>query len=190
MIVFQRKYVMRGYFGIGVEQISKSFNVGNLFRSAHAFNASFMFTINAQYNQKEARISDTSDSGSHIPLYNFPALNDFILPDKCSLVGVELLNESIDLPSFSHPTCAAYVLGPERGTLSDNLVKRCDYLIKIPSQFCFNLGIAGAIVMYDRIKSLGKFAPRPNRPGGSNQSPPTHIFGDPKFRQRLKKFKE
>src|SRR3546814_2552323 len=29
--------VMRGYFGIGVEGISKPMNVGNLFRSAHAF---------------------------------------------------------------------------------------------------------------------------------------------------------
>ena len=38
---------MRGYFGIGVEGISKSFNVGNLFRSAHAFGASFVFTETA-----------------------------------------------------------------------------------------------------------------------------------------------
>ncbi|MEX2009990.1 MAG: TrmH family RNA methyltransferase, partial [Dongiaceae bacterium] len=28
---------MRGYFGIGVEGISKPMNLGNLMRSAHAF---------------------------------------------------------------------------------------------------------------------------------------------------------
>ena len=38
---------MRGYFGIGVEGISKTMNVGNLFRTAHAFGASFVFTIDA-----------------------------------------------------------------------------------------------------------------------------------------------
>ena len=37
----------RGYFAIGVEGISKAVNLGNLLRSAHAFGASFVFTIGA-----------------------------------------------------------------------------------------------------------------------------------------------
>ena len=36
---------MRGYFGIGVENLSKQMNAGSLFRTAHAFGASFVFTI-------------------------------------------------------------------------------------------------------------------------------------------------
>ena len=43
---------MRGYFGIGVEGISKEMNVGNLFRSAHAFDASFVFTVKAAYTRR------------------------------------------------------------------------------------------------------------------------------------------
>ena len=39
---------MRGYFGIGVEGISKAMNLGNLMRSAHAFGASFFFTVDAR----------------------------------------------------------------------------------------------------------------------------------------------
>ena len=50
---------MRGYFGIGVERVSKPMNVGNLFRSAHAFGASFIFTIDAAYSPRAAK-SDTS----------------------------------------------------------------------------------------------------------------------------------
>ncbi|MEC7466829.1 MAG: TrmH family RNA methyltransferase, partial [SAR324 cluster bacterium] len=38
---------MRGYFGVGLEQSSKPMNAGNLFRTAHAFGASFLFTVNA-----------------------------------------------------------------------------------------------------------------------------------------------
>ena len=33
------------------------------------------------------------------------------LPNDCTLVGVELLDEAIDLPSFRHPLKAAYVFG-------------------------------------------------------------------------------
>ena len=32
---------MRGYFGIGVEGVSKPMNAGNLFRTAHGFGAGF-----------------------------------------------------------------------------------------------------------------------------------------------------
>jgi tRNA C32,U32 (ribose-2'-O)-methylase TrmJ len=50
--------------------------------------------------------------------------------------------------------------------LSAELVERCDYLVRIPCQFCINLAMAGAIVMYDRARSLGRFAERPIHEGG------------------------
>ena len=46
---------MRGYFGVGIEQSSKPMNAGNLFRTAHAFGASFLFTVNADYSVKKAK---------------------------------------------------------------------------------------------------------------------------------------
>jgi tRNA C32,U32 (ribose-2'-O)-methylase TrmJ len=70
------------------------------------------------------------------------------------------------LPSFRHPLQAAYVLGPERGSLSEELLQRCDYTVKIPTSFCVNVAMAGAIVMYDRVKSLAPFAERPVSEGG------------------------
>ena len=99
------------------------------------------------------------------------------LPDRCRLVGVELVDEAIDLPSFRHPIQAAYVLGPERGSLSDPLLARCDYVVKIPTRFCINVAMAGAIVMYDRISHLGRFAERPVREGGPTAPPPVHRHG-------------
>jgi tRNA G18 (ribose-2'-O)-methylase SpoU len=88
-------------------------------------------------------------------------VDELVLPAGCRLVGVELLDEAIDLPSFHHPQRAAYVLGPERGALSPELVARCAYVVRIPTSFCVNLAMAGAIVMYDRVRSLGRFPPRP-----------------------------
>jgi len=156
---------MRGYFAVGVEGISKGFNLGNLVRTAHAFGASFFFTINASVNYAEIKSSDTSHADIHLPFYAYKNLAEFSLPKDCALVGVELLDEATELPSFRHPARAAYVLGPEKGSLSPELVKRCDHIVKIPAKFCVNVGVAGALVMYDRMISLGSFAERPVRTG-------------------------
>ena len=157
---------MRGYFGIGVEGINKPFNVGNLFRSAHAFDASFVFTIAATYRRADGSQTDTSDTLGNLPFYSFPTLADLMLPKGCALVGVELHDEASELPSFTHPRCAAYVMGPEKASLSPGLVARCDHLIRIPTKFCLNVGIAGVVVMYDRLLTLGRFPDRPIMPGG------------------------
>jgi tRNA G18 (ribose-2'-O)-methylase SpoU len=88
------------------------------------------------------------------------------LPQGCKLVGIELIEGAIDLPSFRHPLRAAYVLGPEQGSLSEPLLARCDYVVRIPTSFCVNVAMAGAIVMYDRTRTLARFADRPMREGG------------------------
>ena len=149
----------RGYFGIGAERISKPLNLGNLIRSAHAFGASFVFTIGAHPDAFDFT-SDTSKSLTRLPYYHWQNVDDLSLPEDCRLVGVELMGESEDLPSFRHPLKAAYVLGPERGALSPRLVALCDHLVRIPTAFCINVAMAGAIVMYDRVRTLGRFAPR------------------------------
>ena len=114
----------RGYFGIGAEGISKSANVGALLRTGHAFGAAFCFTIGSGWDSRAARTADTSHTELHVPLWRFPTLADLALPRGCVLVGVELLEDAVDLPSFRHPLNAAYVLGPERAGLSPALRER------------------------------------------------------------------
>ena len=160
---------MRGYFGIGVEGISKEQNVGTIARSAHSFGAQFFFTIAPAVDVEKIRLTDTSDSFDHVPYHQYEDVQSMALPDKCTLVGVELMEGSIELPSFRHPLRAAYVLGPEMGSLSPGLVEKCDHIIKIPMSFCVNVGVAGALVMYDRLLSMGKFADRPVRAGGPTE---------------------
>jgi tRNA G18 (ribose-2'-O)-methylase SpoU len=180
---------MRGYFGIGAERISKPMNIGSLFRSAHAFGASFMFTVATVYPRDEGGKADTSDAQGHVPFYGFPDVASIVLPRGCVLVGVEIADDAIDLPSFHHPRCAAYVFGPERGALSPEMAKRCEFLVRIPTRFSVNVGIAGAIVMYDRLLSLGRFARRPQRPGGPAEPLPEHVFGGPVLRRRMEAFR-
>jgi len=162
---------MRGYFAIGAEGINKGFNLGNLVRTSHAFGASFFFTVGASVNYAEIKSTDTSHADIHLPFYAYKSIEEFTLPKDCALIGVELIDDSIDMPSFRHPLRAAYILGPEKGSLSPEMVKRCDHIVKIPTKFCVNVGIAGAIVIYDRMISLGGFAERPVRVGGKVTQP-------------------
>lgn len=173
---------MRGFFAIGVERISKPMNVGNLMRSAHGFGASFFFTIDAHENVAKVK-SDTSKAPDHLPYYQWDTLDDMKFPEGCQLVGVELLDDAVDLPSFRHPVRAAYVLGPERGSLSPELQSLCDHIVKIPTSFCTNVATAGAIIMYDRMISFGRFADRPVRAGAPPRPLPAHTHGT----QRLRK---
>ena len=150
---------MRGYFAIGVEGGNKLGNLGNLMRTAHGFGASFVFTIGGEHFKKSH--SDTSRVSNDVPLYRFETLEDLLLPDKCQKVAIELTDEAIDLPSFNHPRCVAYLLGPERGSLSPETLAACDHVIRIPTSFCLNQATAGAVVMYDRICQLGHWPARP-----------------------------
>ncbi len=172
---------MRGYFAIGAEGISKAMNLGNLVRSAHAFGASYVFLVDAAYGLNTAR-SDTSHSLHQLPVYDYPDPASLDLPRGCRLVGVELVDDAIELPSFRHPLQAAYVFGPERGSLSVSMQERCDYLIRIPTRFCINLAVAGAVVMYDRLLCHGRFADRPVRSGGPESMRPQHVHGAPVLR--------
>ena len=174
----------RGYFGIGVEGVSKSANVGALLRTGHAFGAAFCFTVGSGWDARASRLADTADTPSHVPLWRVPSVGALELPQGCVLVGIELLDDATDLPSFRHPLNAAYVLGPERAGLSDALLARCRHVVRIPTRFALNLAVAGALVLYDRLLQHGRFA---ERPVGSMATPlelaPRTGHGPPKFRR-------
>jgi tRNA G18 (ribose-2'-O)-methylase SpoU len=177
---------MRGYFAVGVDGVSKPMNLGNLVRISHAFGASFFFTVDARVRMADA-MSDTSAAQGHMPLYHFGSADEFRMPSGCDLVGVEITEDAVELPSFRHPLRAAYVFGAERMSLSPAMLARCKYVVKIPMRFSINVGMAGAIVLYDRTLSLGKFPARPVGAGGPDRKtevPPLHHWGAPIIRTR------
>jgi tRNA G18 (ribose-2'-O)-methylase SpoU len=175
----------RGYFGVGAEGVSKSANIGALLRTGHAFGASFCFTIGTGWDSRAARTADTSDTPLHVPMWRYPTLEEMSLPRGCALVGVELLDDALDLPSFRHPLNAAYVLGPERAGLSAALLRRCDHVVRIPTRFALNLAVAGALVLYDRLLQRGRFAERPVGSRGAVQTLPATGHGPPRFRKTI-----
>src|ERR1700684_1503389 len=176
----------RGYFGIGAEGVSKSANIGALLRTGHAFGASFCFTIGSGWDSRAARSAGAADPPLHVPMWRYPTLAEMALPRGCALVGIELLEDAVDLPSFRHPLSTAYVLGPERAGLSAALLERCDHVVRIPTRFSLNLAVAGALVLYDRLLQHGRFA---DRPVGSMGSVVSAVgasgHGPPRFRRTI-----
>ena len=169
---------MRGYFGIGIEGVSKPINVGNLMRSANAFGASFIFTVGANCDVSTSA-SDTSDTTGQVPFYSFESIEDMLLPAGCALIGVEIDKTAVELPSFRHPRRAAYVLGMERIGLTQTMIECCDYLVKIPTKFSLNLATAGGILMYDRMLTMRRFSDRPVVTSGKPVKLDKHVFGTP-----------
>ena len=151
---------MRGYFGVGAEGLSKEMNLGALMRTAHAFGASFLFTVEATPKLRNVARSDTSKSADQVPYYCWDTINDMALPRGCVLVGIEITEEAFDLPTFRHPMQCAYILGSERHGLSQAMLSGCHAVVRIPTRFSLNVGLAGALVMYDRQLSMGGFGDR------------------------------
>ncbi len=174
----------KGYAAIGVEGGSKARNIGAVLRTAHAFDAAFVFLVASRFSKREVMQSDTSKSINQRPLYLFDTSRDLALPQGCQLVGVEMTEDAGDLPSFHHPRMAAYILGSERMGLSDEMISLCDHVIKIPTQFSLNLAVTGALVLYDRLQSLGRFAPRPMMPGAADNTTITPDFGKPLWHKK------
>ena len=180
---------MRGYFAVGVDGISKPMNLGNLIRISHAFGASFFFTVAGRVKLADA-MSDTSSAAGHMPLYQFGSVEEVRLPQGCVLVGVEITEEAVELPSFRHPLRAASVFGAERFSISPAMLARCSHVVKIPTKFSINVGMAGAITLYDRLLTHGRFSERPMRPGGPPahaKVPPSSNWGAPLIRKSKEK---
>ncbi len=178
----------RGYFGIGVEGVSKSANVGALLRTAHAFGAAFCFVVGAGFDARAGRLADTADSPDTSRSGASPISIRSAFPESCVLVGVELLDDATDLPSFRHPLNAAYVLGPERSGLSPEMLRCCRHVVRIPTRFALNLAIAGALVLYDRLLQHGRFAERPvgshlGSRSSASAAPVASGHGPPRFRR-------
>ncbi|MBA7676169.1 hypothetical protein ES703_84410 [subsurface metagenome] len=144
---------MRGYVGIGVLNMKNALNYGTLFRSALCFNVDFIFLVGKRFRKQ---CSDTVRAERHIPLFEYQSISDFFdhIPYDCQPVGVEITEEARDLVGFIHPERAVYILGPEDGSLPEEVTKRCVAVIKIPTSFCLNVAVAGSIVLYDRMVKM------------------------------------
>ena len=175
---------MRGYFGIGIEGVSKPMNLGSLLRTAHAFGASFLFTIGGLVQRRQIENADTSSAMANLPLHEFRISPAFSCRAAAGLSAWSCC------PTRS--TCRASATRPRPPTCSGPSAPACRRRSRsaaisssaFPTRFCVNLAIAGALVMYDRMVCLGRFAERPVRVGGASRPPLPHAHGEPLWQSK------
>lgn len=142
---------MRGYFGVAVYRPKTSVNIGSLWRSASLFGASFLATVACRYQRQP---SDTEKATLHTPLVHYREFDDLIehVPHGCPIVAVELDPRAVELPRFTHPERALYLLGAEDDGLPPWLLDRCHFLVQIPTALprSMNVACAGSVVMAHR----------------------------------------
>lgn len=138
-----------GYFGIGIFHGQSEENIGTLWRSALILGADFIFTVGRRYAKQR---SDTPKTPRHIPLFHFDTWDDFLkhIPYDCPVCAVELDERSVSLPEYKHPERCIYLLGAEDHGIPQDVLHRCRDIIQIPGKICYNVAVAGSIVMYDR----------------------------------------
>lgn len=154
----------RGYWGVGLYQPKKQFNVGTLLRNAHAFNAAFCFMVGQRFPRQA---TDTARAWRHMPIYRYSDMDDLLahLPYECALIGVELADRAIELPRFTHPERAAYLLGTEDDGLPPDVLARCKHVVCIPNvAHSLNVASVGTVVMYDRAAKRGSRVSGERRP--------------------------
>lgn len=141
----------RGFFGIGVYYPKTEQNIGTLMRTAFLYDAAFVFTIGRRYR---TQASDTPKTKLHVPLFHFDTFDDAVrhFPEGAPLIGVELDPRGQQLPGFSHPERAVYLLGAEDNGLPQDVIERCDSMVEIPTiqPRSMNVATAGSIILYDR----------------------------------------
>lgn len=139
----------RGYFGIGIFNGKTAANIGTLWRSAAILGADFIFVIGRRY-QKQC--SDTMKTPRHIPLFQYEDWDDFFrhTPYDCPVVAVEIDENATPLEEFKHPERCVYLLGAEDHGIPKNLLERCQDVVMLRGAYCYNVAVAGSIVMYDR----------------------------------------
>ncbi len=142
---------MRGFFAIGVSHPKTEQNIGTLLRSAHLFEAAFVFTVGQRYRRQS---TDTPKTSLHTPLLHFATTADLVehLPYGAPLVGVELDPRAVPLGRFDHPERAVYLLGAEDHGLTPDERDPCHHFVQIetPRPQSMNVAAAGTVLLHHR----------------------------------------
>jgi tRNA G18 (ribose-2'-O)-methylase SpoU len=144
----------RGFACIALDRPQDGVNVGHTLRAALGFTARMVILGNKDESINVRKLStDPGRAYRHIPVLEVTDIFD-VLPQDCVPIAVELTDDAVDLTTFVHPERACYIFGPENGSVSPEILAKCEHVVKIPTTMSLNLGMTVNIVMYDRLAKL------------------------------------
>jgi len=143
---------------IGLIHPKSPTNVGAIMRAAGCYGVESIFYTGDRYERAEKYNTDTKNAGLRIPLRKVDDLT-LCATSKTKIVCVELVLGASLLPSFEHPDDVIYIFGPEDNTIDQDILKKADSVVYVPTVGCMNLAATVNVVLYDRLaKSDLRFA--------------------------------
>ncbi|MDO6445818.1 RNA methyltransferase [Colwellia sp. 1_MG-2023] len=135
---------------IGLTNPKSPSNVGAVMRAAGCYGVNQVVYTGQRYQQAAKFSTDTKNMTKRIPLTPVESL--MATKDKnVEVICVELVEGATPLPLFKHPEHALYILGPEDGSISQEVVDAADHVVYVPTIGCMNLAATVNVVLYDRL---------------------------------------
>jgi tRNA(Leu) C34 or U34 (ribose-2'-O)-methylase TrmL len=135
---------------IGLVNPKNPVNVASILRAAGCYGVASVFYTGQRYRFAKDFNADTKAFHKSIPTVGVEDLKE-VVPQGASVVAVELVEGATPLPAFSHPDNAFYVLGPEDGSISEEILAWCDHVVYVPTYSCMNLAATANVLLYDRL---------------------------------------
>lgn len=135
---------------IGLVNPKNPVNVASILRAAGCYGVASVFYTGQRYRFAKDFNADTKAFHKKIPTIGVDSLKD-VIPKGASVVAVELVEGATPLPEFSHPANAFYMLGPEDGSISEEILQWCDHVVYVPTYSCMNLAATANVLLYDRL---------------------------------------
>jgi len=135
---------------IGLINPKNPVNVASILRAAGCYGVASVFYTGQRYRFAKDFNADTKAFHKVIPTIGVDDLKE-IVPEGASVVAVELVEGAIPLPSFEHPSNVFYLLGPEDGSISEDVLSWCDHVVYVPTYSCMNLAATANVLLYDRL---------------------------------------
>ncbi len=143
-------------FAVCFEQWIGDFNMGTGIRNANAFNAREVFYVgNRKWDRRGA-----------VGVYNYtpvnwvPTVEEFAkLKDKYVFVGIDNIDGSVPLSTYSFQPNTLLIFGEEGLGLTPGMQALCDDLVAIEqygSVRSLNCGVASGIIMHDFVRQMKK----------------------------------
>lgn len=135
---------------IGLVNPKNPVNVASILRAAGCYGVASVFYTGQRYRFAKDFNADTKAFHKVIPTVGVDNLRD-VVPEGASVVAVELVEGAEPLPRFEHPENAFYILGPEDGSVGEDTLLWCDYVVYVPTYSCMNLAATANVLLYDRL---------------------------------------
>ena len=144
----------RGFAVIALDRPGHGVNVGHTLRAALGFSARMVILGEKDPGINVRKLStDPGRAYRHVPILEVDDIFD-AMPNDCIPVAVEMTDDAVDLATFVHPERACYIFGPENGSIRDEILEKCQHVVKISTTMSLNLGMTVNIVMYDRLAKI------------------------------------